>query len=720
MIAAVIVDIKAYAVDKIFDYMIPEATNITIGMKVKVPFGPRIIEGYVIELKKEPEDQTVKLKAIISVSDIQFLNEELIKLAITFAQATGSFKTSFLQAMLPKNITKRKTKMIEEVMEIDKSKVSPKATKQQEIISFLSQENLPQQLKMLRDKFGTSIIQAMKKNGAIITKMQSVEQLPSIPTVVSKSNVVLREEQNAVLSTLKQNCEQPYLLQGVTGSGKTEIYIQLIAHVIESGKTALLLVPEIGLTPQMIGRFEQRFSVAKIAVLHSGLTPAKRYDMWLKIKQKRVDIVLGTRSAIFAPLENIGVIIVDEEHDASYRQENAPSYNALEIAAWRAKRHKATLLLASATPSLESYVRAKKKIYKPLYLKQRISEEPTNVEVIDMRQSVGEIEYRYFSKELLAAIKQALAKKQQVMLLLNRRGYAPVTVCTQCGHTPNCPNCDTTLTFHKNKNKLICHYCQHTQDAWKTCPKCDSRIMMQGVGIQKIVEELERILPDARLLRVDKDSIKNYDDYHNFYASFLAGEADIMVGTQMITKGFDFPNVTVVGVLETDQILHMPDLRAREKTYQLLRQVIGRAGRGNHGGTAFLQTFDAKNSLFTDIIKEQYDQFANKELLLRKQFQNPPYCHISDIIVSSEFQHEATRCVQYMYDQLQKLSSHATIYPPSSTFIARINNRYYYHILIKYKDSSKIIGNVSMLLTHVVKHFPKVHSYIQVNPINFL
>ena len=720
MIAQVIVDIKAYAVDRIFDYIIPQHLSISIGMRVKVPFGPREIEGYVIAITDAPQDEKIKLKEIYNVSEIQFLDKELIELAKYVAEKTGSFQTSVLQAMLPKDITKRTVKKEEYITAVYEQRVSDRAKTQKEVLAVLHEEQKPYALKRLRKLFGASLINKMKKDEVFELILQEETAEVVAPMEVKDSNITLREEQIQVITALKHADTKPFLLQGVTGSGKTEVYIQYIAHTITAGKTAMMLVPEIGLTPQMIQRFEQRFSAERIALLHSGLSQAQRYNMWLKIKKGTIDIVLGTRSAIFAPLKNIGVIIIDEEHDASYKQDNMPTYSAIDIAMWRGNYHQATILLASATPSLESFVRAQKGIYTPLYLTERINANPANVEIVDMRQYVGEEKYRYFSKELLDAIAVALEKKEQVMILLNRRGYATVVQCQHCGHTPECPNCDTTLTYHKEGHKLTCHYCQYSEPQTMMCSKCGGKTTMSGVGIQKIVEVLAEIFPSANLMRVDKDMVKKYDDYYIFYEKFLNHEADIMIGTQMITKGFDFPNVTVVGVLETDQLLHMPDLRAREKTYQLLRQVIGRTGRSDKQGTAYLQTYDAEHPIFKDVEQESYETFAIKELEARKEFKNPPYWNVSDIIVSSNFQHEATKCVNFMYNQLKQLEAHATIYPPSATFIGRINNKYYYHIMLKYKDSRKIVRNVQKLLTHVVKNYPKVHSYIQINPINFL
>ncbi|GBU11238.1 primosome assembly protein PriA [Erysipelotrichaceae bacterium] len=719
MVAEVIVDIKAYAVDRVFDYIIPAHLELSVGMRVRVPFGTRVIEGYVILIKEQAEVPTRKLKEIIEASKIQFLNEELILLAKEFSQKTGSFQTSFLQAMLPKDITKRKPKMEIYISGIKPDMIGPKAKKQQEAASFLATAELPFSMKTFKATFGGATILAMKKVGALETIEMNVNT-QIIPMVIKPGTVELRAEQCEVIECIGIFPDlKPILLQGVTGSGKTEVYLNLIEKAIKVGKTALLLVPEIGLTPQMITRFENRFTPDRIAILHSGLTGIQRFEMWAKIKEKKIDIVVGTRSAIFAPLTNIGIIIVDEEHDTSYKQDNMPTYHAVDIAIWRANYQQAKILLASATPSLESFLRAEKAVYHYLTLQQRINQEP-QVEIIDMRKQIGNPRFRYFSQPLVEAIEGALARKEQIMVLLNRRGYAPTVQCHACGKTPECPNCDTTLNYHKNGQKLVCHYCQYTQAFERLCPSCGAEQKLEGVGIQKIEEQAQELFPSARIMRVDKDLVKKYEDYGTFYDTFLAGGADMMIGTQMITKGFDFPNVTVVGVLETDQSLHMPDFRAREKTYQLLRQVVGRAGRSKKIGYAFVQTYDADHPLFAEIKKDNFREFALAELEQRKVFKHPPYWHLSDIIVVSENQHEASHCINFMYNQLCKLSEHATIYPPASTFIGRVNNKYYYHILLKYKNSELILKNVQKLLAHMMKKNPKVYTYIQVNPYNFL
>ena len=717
-VAQVIVDIKAYSVDKVFDYFIPPQLDIVIGMRVVAPFGHRRIEGYVIDIVDEPTTTDIKLKALISVSEIQFLNAELIALAKEFSQRTASFTTSMLQAMLPKDITKRKIKRVEAITALKKIETTKAAKKQTEVLDYLITAQLPIALPFLRKLFGAAVIAKMLQNDFFeITQIEEEKLVP--PQTKQQRQVVLRQEQEQVLATLKTGTEQCYLLKGVTGSGKTEIFLSYVDEILKQQKTAIVLVPEIGLTPQMIMRFEQRFGGENIAVLHSKLTAAARFEMWLKIKREQVKIVLGTRSAIFAPLQNIGVIIIDEEHDASYKQENMPTYSAKEVALWRATYHQAKVILASATPSLESFVRAQKGIYQLLELKERVMNEKRNIQIINMRQYIGSYEHRYFSAELLAGMQQALQQNEQIMLLLNRRGYAPMVQCQHCGYTPECQHCDTNLVYHKDKGKFICHYCQHEETASNICPQCQSKILMTGVGIQKIAEELQKHFPNTTILRADRDNIKTLADYHHVYETFNQGEAQILLGTQMIAKGFDFPNVTVVGVLETDQILHLPDLRAREKAFQLLTQVIGRAGRAEKAGVAFLQTYEPEHDLFVDILKDDYDDFANKELHSRQQFKNPPFWHVSDIIISSENMNEASQCANYIFNQIQPLNRFATIYAPAPTFLKKMNNRYHLHILLKYRDSQVVVKNIRLLMTHVVKKYPKARAYLQVNPINF-
>ena len=719
-IAQVIVDIKSYSVDKVFDYLIPDHLDAHIGMRVVAPFGNRTIDGYIIKITDKPQQADLVLKEITSVSDIQFLNEELIELSEVFAAATASFRTSMLQAMLPKDVTSRKLQMIDVVTAIKKFDVPTRAKKQQEVLDFLMGEQLPVSLAFLRKVFGQAVIATMVK-GAFFKLGQIEKQLVSDPEVlaVSPARVELRAEQQAVLETLIHGEKTGYVLRGVTGSGKTEVFLTYAEYLLKQDKNVLVLVPEIGLTPQMIDRFETRFGRQNIAILHSKLGTADRFEMWRKIKNKEIRIVLGTRSAVFAPLEAIGAIIVDEEHDTSYKQESLPSYNAKDIALWRAEYHQAKVIFASATPSLESYVRAKRGIFGLLELEKRVTNQQKQIEIVNMREYVGIEANRYFSQVLLDAMSDALANEEQVMLLLNRRGYAPLVQCQHCGHTPQCEHCDTNLVYHKDKHKFICHYCQHEEAASFVCPACGAQMVQTGVGIQKIAEELETHFPDAKILRADRDNVKTLNDYHEIYDTFARQEAQILLGTQMIAKGFDFPNVTVIGVLETDQVLHLPDLRAREKAYQLLLQVIGRTGRGEKPGKAFLQTYEPDHELFKEIIKDDFNSFATGELALRQTFQNPPFWHVSDLIIAANDFREAATCANFMYDVLQGLKDHATVYAPAPTFLKKINNRYHLHILLKYKNSQLMTKNIRKLIEHVVKQYPNVRVYLQVNPLNF-
>lgn len=723
MYAKVIVDIKVHSVDKVFDYIVPDDLDVRCGMRVRVPFGRRELDGYVIEVLSEIEETKFELKSILGVSDVQFLNQELIDLAVHFAAETGSFKTSMLQTMLPKDITNRKAKDIEWITGFNDAFVSVKAKKQQEVIDYLEAAALPIRRSQLNQIFGASVIRTMMEKEVLQTKHRKENFLDVEPletTALHHNNITLRDEQLKVLKALDEAPHKTFLLEGVTGSGKTEVFLTRVARVLQEKKTAMILVPEIGLTPQMIERFEARFGKQNIGLLHSRLTPAKRFDMWRRIKSGQVQIVLGTRSAIFAPLENIGIIILDEEHDQSYKQDNMPTYHARDIAIWRAQKHQAQVILASATPSLESFVRAEKGIYEYVRLQERINANQPEVEIVDMTNYLGEIEHRYFSRELLEAIQTAIEKNEQVILLLNRRGYAPMMQCKVCGHIPECPNCDTSLVYHQNKRQNSCHYCDYTESHQSTCAECGSDMRLDGIGIQRIEQELKKVFETARIIRADRDTIKKLEDYEALYEEFRKHEADILLGTQMITKGFDFPNVTVVGILETDQILHMPDVRASEKAYQLLRQAIGRTGRSEKKGKAILQTLDADHPLFVDIQKDDYQGFARKELERRQQFENPPFWHMSDIIISSETQNDAASCAAFMYTQLQRLEQYATVYQPAPTFMARRNNKYYFHILLKYKNSQQVIKNVQKLIEHVTKNYGNVQSFVQVNPVTFL
>ncbi|HJV31821.1 MAG TPA: primosomal protein N' [Bacillales bacterium] len=490
-----------------------------------------------------------------------------------------------------------------------------------------------------------------------------------------------------ILQSITQNQHEVFLLYGVTGSGKTEIYLQSIQDVIKKGKEAIVLVPEIALTPQMVNRFKGRFG-DKVAVLHSGLSAGEKYDEWRKILRKEVSVVVGARSAIFAPFENLGIIIIDEEHETSYKQEEMPRYHARDVAIERAKTARCPVILGSATPSLESFARAQKGVYHLLSLPSRMNNQSLPpVEIIDMREELRNGNRSMFSGSLLEKLKDRLEKKEQTVLFLNKRGHSSFVMCRDCGYVMNCPNCDISLTYHRVSEQMKCHYCGYESYVPRHCPECSSEhIRYFGTGTQKVEAELGKVLPEAKVIRMDVDTTSRKGAHERLLNDFQEGKADILLGTQMIAKGLDFPNITLVGVLSADTMLHLPDFRSSEKTFQLLTQVSGRAGRHDLPGEVVIQTYTPEHYSIEFAGVQDYDLFYQREMMVRKIHKYPPFYYISLITVS----HEQLMKVVAVTEKITKyvrsrLSNEAVVLGPVASPIPRIKNRYRYQCLIKYK-----------------------------------
>lgn len=508
-----------------------------------------------------------------------------------------------------------------------------------------------------------------------------------------------------ILTTIEEEKHQVFLLHGVTGSGKTEVYLQSIEKVIEKGKEAIVLVPEISLTPQMVERFKGRFG-NNVAVLHSGLSLGEKYDEWRKIQRKEVQVVVGARSAIFAPFENIGIIIIDEEHETSYKQEDNPRYHAREIAIERGKTHRCPVVLGSATPSLESFARAQKGVYQLLTMKKRMNQSQLpGVEIVDMRDELKAGNRSMFSIALLEKIKERLKRSEQIVLMLNRRGYSSFVMCRDCGYVLKCPNCDISLTYHKVSDLVKCHYCGFEARTPKQCPECSSEhIRFFGTGTQKVEEELGKILPEARVIRMDVDTTSRKGSHEKLLKAFQEQKADILLGTQMIAKGLDFPNITLVGVLSADSSLHIPDFRSSEKTFQLLTQVSGRAGRHKLPGEVIIQTYTPEHYSIQFAKEHDYLQFYRYEMMIRKRGQYPPFYYLALINVSHENLQYAYsvmgKITSFVRNELQNAKSETLVLGPAASPITKIKNRYRYQCLIKYKNEPNLIPTLKRILDH--------------------
>ncbi|MBC1677479.1 primosomal protein N' [Listeria welshimeri] len=521
----------------------------------------------------------------------------------------------------------------------------------------------------------------------------------------SESLQLLPDQQTACWKITAATEQETFLIHGVTGSGKTEIYLQTIEAKLKEGKEAIVLVPEISLTPQMVERFKSRFG-SEVAVLHSALSSGEKYDEWRKIERKEARVVVGARSAVFAPLENLGIIIIDEEHEASYKQEDNPRYHARDVAIWRANKYQCPVVLGSATPSLESFARAKKGVYTLIELPSRVNDRAMpEVSVVDMREELRKENRTEFSTELLEKIKDRIAKKEQTVLMLNRRGYSSFVMCRDCGYVVECPNCDISLTYHQSSNQMKCHYCGHEERVPQKCPSCEGEhIRYFGTGTQKVEESLTKLIPEARVIRMDVDTTRTKGAHEKLLKSFRNHEADILLGTQMIAKGLDFPDITLGGVLNADTMLHLPDFRASERTFQLLTQVSGRAGRHERTGEVVVQSYNPEHYSIEFAKKHDFIGFYNHEMQLRKMGSYPPFYYLTMINVSDENEMKAIRTIQEMAQFLRgKLGPDAVVLGPVPSTITRIKNKYRYQCIIKYKIEPDLKKELKTLITHYQK-----------------
>ncbi|KRM23972.1 primosomal protein N' [Latilactobacillus graminis] len=582
------------------------------------------------------------------------------------------------------------------------------AQKQQQLISYL-QSLIGQPNPLLKDVLATTIFTRENiKTGADKGWLRQVKveayRNPYPKTVTTTQKMALTDEQkravDAVVTATQNQSDRVFLVEGITGSGKTEVYLQTIDAVLQQAKTALMLVPEIALTPQMVKRVKGRFG-DQVAVLHSGLSEGEKYDEWRRIERKEASVVVGARSAVFAPLENIGVIIMDEEHEASYKQDESPRYHARDVAIWRSQYHHCPVILGSATPSLESRARAQKGVYQLLRLTQRINQQPLPaVELVDMRVAMKQQASSNFSPALLDALKDRLQKGEQSVLLLNRRGFSSFIMCRDCGFVLQCPNCDISLTLHMDTHSMKCHYCGHEEAIPRTCPNCQSRqIRYFGTGTQKVEAELQELIPTARILRMDVDTTRKKGAHAKLLKRFGDHDADILLGTQMIAKGLDFPDVTLVGVINADTALGLPDFRASERTFQLLTQVSGRAGRADKTGAVIVQSFNPENYAIQFAKQHDYEGFYQYEMAVRHRGGYPPYYFTVQLTISHPEEALAAKKSFQIARQLRPvLSDQAIVLGPTPKSIARINNRYFYQIVIKYKQEPQLQAKLAEIL----------------------
>ena len=647
MYVEVLLELKNKKTDQTYTYEVPKELEkeMTIGKRVEIPFNKRTLEGFVVAFNQNPPKEYTIQKINKILDEEVVLNEELLKLAFFIKESCLSSLSNAISVMLPSalkaSIKTNVNKKYQTLLKIEKMGLNQVKTKsQQEIIEYIRSTTKP--LKKEANLISSSSVKTLLKNGIISEYEEEIYRLDEI-TVLKDTKKKLNEEQQLVFDTLKENLNtnKKFLLHGITGSGKTEIYMQIIEEVLKRKQTGLILVPEISLTPQFIRNFKARFD--HIAVLHSGLSDGEKYDEWRKIVRNEVNIVIGARSAIFAPLNNLGMIIIDEEHSDSYKQENSPRYNAIDIAEWRSDYHNIPLLLGSATPTLEKMARASKNLYQLLKLNHRVNKGPLpHCEIVDMASEIKKGNF-YFSETLKTEIEAAISRSEQIILLLNRRGFSTTITCGNCGFTYKCPHCDITLTYHKTSNALRCHYCGYKTLKKEVCPNCKETLDFYGVGTEKIEELLHKEFDNVRVLRMDTDTTRRKNSYDGMIEAFKNQEYDILLGTQMVSKGHDFSLVSVVGILNADTTLNLPDFRSGERTFDLLYQASGRAGRKDTLGTVVLQTFNKDNFILKCVSEQDYDKFYYYEMNIRKKLKYPPYYFLVSLKITSKSYEEASK-----------------------------------------------------------------------------
>ena len=722
MIIGVLVELSNKNIDRVFDYSVPDCflDKIKLGIRVKVPFGKMELEGFVVEIKGSSD---IEVKDILDVIDDEaILNSELLELGKKMQEDTLSTLISCYQIMLPKALKAKNGRVINKKFDtyyyLNKDIVcyGKLSTSQEKIINLCMEREFVLR-KELVDISLSSLNTLIKKNILLEKKLEHY-RLSYNEKIEAKKE--LTNDQKLVVDEVLANTGYfPYLLFGVTGSGKTEVYMELIEDTLNKGKTSIVLVPEISLTPQMVLRFQKRFG-DNIAAIHSALSDGEKYDEWRRIVKGEAKIVIGARSAIFAPLNNIGMIIIDEEHSDSYKQDDSnPRYNAKDIALLRGKYHNCPVIMGSATPSLEVFARAKKGVFKLLELPNRINGKSLpHINIIDMNEMISKTK-GHFSPVLLEAISKRLLKNEQIILLLNRRGYSSFVTCKNCGYTFKCPNCDITLTYHKSSRTLRCHYCGYGTKVYDTCPECHEKSINDlGVGTEKVEEELNKLFPESRILRMDFDTASRKGMHEKMIKAFKNHEYDILLGTQIVSKGLDFDNVTLVGVINADTSLNIPDFRSSETTFSLLAQVAGRAGRSDKEGEVIIQTFNPEHYAIQYTKKHDYLGFYNREMSIRRELKYPPYYYICYVKISGKDN-------KYIYEESLKITKlfhnkliNMIILGPSPCTIFKLNNIYRYGIILKYKKDEDLREVLNKVIDHY-KDNRNIKIDVNFNPSHF-
>lgn len=743
--ADIIVDISHEDLDRSFQYIIPKELEekIYVGVLVKIPFGRanRIISGYVVGITKKPEWEISKMKEILDIEEKKVpVETELIALAGFIRENYGATMNQALKTVIP---VRQKTKAVENrtILLTEDYKDREQLL---ELLALCEKKHALARLRLLKEflqkkeldyfyavntlKVSAASIKELEKQGVIKIDRQTIYRNPiSFLEDFGREPDVkleLNEEQKKIVENIKKSEKRVHLIHGITGSGKTRVYIELIKETIREGRQAIVMIPEISLTYQTVKRFSDVFG-DRVSIINSKLSAGERYDQFERAKKGEIDIMIGPRSALFTPFSKIGIIIIDEEHEGSYKSETVPKYHTRETAVYRAELCGAKLILGSATPSVDAYYRALQGEYVLHKLEKRAAGHMAKVTVVDLRRELSEGNKTIFSRKLNSLILDRLEKKEQIMLFINRRGYAGFVSCRSCGEVIKCPHCDVSLTYHSKENhsegSLICHYCGYTLSMPKYCPSCASPYIAGfGTGTQKVEELVKKCYPSARVLRMDTDTTSAKGGHERIIKAFAGHEADILIGTQMIVKGHDFPLVTLVGIIAADLSLYAPDYRASERTFQLLTQAEGRAGRHKRNGEAVIQTYQPENASILSAAAQNYEQFYEKEILYRTMMGYPPVIHMMAVLITSKKEEDGEFLCEKIREIIEEEKEPYQIIGPAQANISKIRDVYRRVIYIKHARKEKIISLKNSIEEKIKAevNLRKAEALFDLNPMN--
>ena len=702
-----------------------ETFSTLVGRRVLVPFGNRKIEGYIINVKEQSNLESSKIKEIIKFLDENpVILPEMLKLMEFMVEEYNLKKVDVLRLFIPSEMRGEKIKPLYvnayqkvENFDLDSFVCKKNAKKQQEIVDFLKNNEIieAEQVK----NFSDSAIKSLVNLGVIKKIPQEKYRTPKSNLNIENSEITLNNYQQKAVDGIKG--QGTYLLHGVTGSGKTEVYMHLIERILKENKTAIMLVPEISLTPQVLQNFTERFG-ENVAILHSGLSAGERFDEWRRLLSGNAKIAVGARSCIFAPLQNVGIIIIDEEHDGSYISESNPRYNTIELAKFRSTQNDCPLVLGSATPSLDSYSKVMSGEYKLFELPIRANGKPMpEIQIVDMLNEIRNGNTNMFSRSLLVNLEECVKEKNQAMIFINRRGFSSFMMCRECGYVAKCTDCDVSLVYHKAENKLKCHYCGKRFHVLDVCPQCGSKSIKQGaVGTEQVVLELKKYFPDVPIFRMDNDTTRNKNAHEKILSEFRLTKPSILVGTQMIAKGHDIPNVTLVGIVDADQSLYQSHYKSAERTFALITQVSGRAGRSEKVGRVILQTYNPKHYVYRFAKLYDYKGFFDKEVNLRKTTGFPPYSTIIRLLISAdseEIAYEKTKNIIQKVRGLRETDRTNFVYLDAmKSPVARVKNKFRYQVLMRVINWQKIRKQIYELCDN--EKDAKISLFVEINPQN--